>query len=53
MKKLIIPNNKELLMKEIRKCAIIVYDISLDKSQIHEATKALKGKIKINILNFI
>lgn len=53
MKKLIIPNNKKLLMKEIRKCAVVVYDISLDKKQIHEAIEALKGKNKIKYFYFI
>lgn len=32
-------------MKEIRKCAIVVYDITLDKNQITEANTALKGKV--------
>ena len=38
-------NNKILLMKEIQKCAVVVYDISLAKNQITEASKALKSKI--------
>jgi len=33
------------LMKEIQKCAIVVYDISLANNQITEASKALKSKI--------
>jgi len=32
-------------MKEIRKCAVIVYDISLNTNQITEANIALQGKI--------
>lgn len=32
-------------MKEIRKCGIVVYDISLDSNQINEAYAALQGKI--------
>lgn len=32
-------------MKEIQKCAIVVYDISLAKNQITEASIALKSKI--------
>lgn len=32
-------------MKEIRKCAIVIYDISLNKDQINEAFLALQGKI--------
>lgn len=32
-------------MKEIRKCAIVIYDISLDKTQINEAYTALQGEI--------
>jgi len=44
MKKLIIPNDKKLLMQEIKKCAVVVYDISLDKKEITEANIALKSK---------
>lgn len=47
MKKLIIPNDKKVLMQEIKKCAVVVYDISLDKNQITEASTALKSKIAI------
>lgn len=43
MKKIVIPNNKKILMKEIRKCGIIVYDITLDKNQVPEAILALQG----------
>lgn len=32
-------------MKEIRKCAIVIYDITLDKNQIAEANTVLQGKI--------
>lgn len=32
-------------MKEIQKCAVVVYDISLAKNQITEATIALHSKI--------
>lgn len=32
-------------MKEIQKCAVVIYDISLDKDQINEAFIALQGKI--------
>jgi len=32
-------------MKEIQKCAVVVYDISLAKNQITQASKALKSKI--------
>lgn len=34
-------------MKEIRKCAVVIYDISLDKNQINEAYTALQGKITL------
>lgn len=40
-------------MKEIRKCAIVVYDITLDKNQINEAYAALHGKIIFEISNII
>jgi len=45
VKKIIISNNKQLLMKEIQKCAVVVYDISLAKNQITEASIALHSKI--------
>jgi len=32
-------------MKEIKKCAVVVYDISLAKNQITEASLALQSKI--------
>lgn len=32
-------------MKEIKKCAVVVYDISLAKNQITEASIALQSKI--------
>jgi len=45
VKKIIISNNKQLLMKEIQKCAVVVYDISLANNQITEASIALHSKI--------
>ncbi|KAF0759689.1 Uncharacterized protein FWK35_00006402 [Aphis craccivora] len=45
-KKIIISNNKQLLMKEIQKCAVVVYDISLAKNQITEASIALHSIIE-------
>lgn len=35
-------------MKEIQKCSVVVYDITLDKNQILEAQVALQGKKTIN-----
>lgn len=32
-------------MNEIQKCAVVVYDITLDKNQITEAKAALQSKI--------
>lgn len=32
-------------MKEIRKCAVVIYDISLANNQITEAVLALQSKI--------
>jgi len=53
VKKIIIANNKQLLMKEIQKCAVVVYDISLAKNQITEASIALQSKIiHSNIIQF-
>lgn len=46
IKKIIIPNDKKLLMKEIQKCAVVIYDITLEKDQIIEAYTAIQGKIK-------
>ncbi|XP_050056023.1 adenylate kinase 7-like isoform X2 [Aphis gossypii] len=46
VKKIIISNNKQLLMKEIQKCAVVVYDISLAKNQITEASIALHSIIE-------
>jgi len=53
MKKLIIPNDKKLLMQEIKKCAVVVYDISLDKNEIIEANLALKSEITFRIKNLL
>lgn len=38
-------------MNEIKKCAVVVYDISLDKNQITEAYIALKSNKTLH--NFI
>lgn len=46
IKKLIIPKNKKLLLNEIQKCAIVVYDISLDKNQIVEAKQAMQSNFQ-------
>jgi hypothetical protein len=43
---LIIPNNKKLLLNEIQKCAVVVYDISLDKNQIVEAKQAIQSNFQ-------
>ncbi|XP_050532141.1 adenylate kinase 7-like [Daktulosphaira vitifoliae] len=47
LKKVIVPNNKIMLMNDIKKCSIVVFDISIDDTQIFEAKQSIKEILEV------
>jgi hypothetical protein len=40
------PSNKEEYLPKVMKCGFIIYDLTIDKTQIHKALWTVKGNCR-------
>lgn len=48
--KVLDPLNKEAFLNELLSCSLLIYDITLDDEQIHEAEWTVAGKKRVSSL---